>query len=334
MEDKSFNEVIKVLPFKLREVLRFVPENIKTQAYEIRLRLNKPVALFGRFGTVFVKNDSTVSALDYSGAVTVNNTDIKETVSSICGYSLYSHQHDITQGFVTFGNGHRAGFCGTAVYNGSLSALRDIDSVNIRIAREYENCADKLLDAVSGKSFTGIIVAGAPCSGKTTVLRSFASKISSSYSYGFSKTAVIDERYEMGCFNGVNCDVLRGFNKLDGIVHATRVLSPEIIVCDEVTTVQEAEKIVKCCYSGIKFAVSVHTGNIKDIFFRPVSKILIDSGFFDYIVFLKNSAAAGDIDSVYKTEELNIDLFSNDNCNGMLGNGGISDYKKGNQTLP
>lgn len=333
MEDKSFNEVISILPEKIRNVLMYISENIKSETYEIRLRLNKPLVVFGKYGTFFVKSDSTVSAVDYIGAVTVGESDIKEAVGSLCGYSVYSHQNDITQGFVTFGSGHRAGFSGTAVYNHSLTALRDIDSVNIRIAREYNDSADELLKIVSENNFSGIIVAGAPCSGKTTVLRSFASKISSSFLYGFAKTVLIDERYEMGTKSGANCDVLRGFLKSDGIVHATRVLSPEVIVCDEVATLDEAEKIIKGCYSGVKFVVSVHIGCMKDIYFRPVSKVLLDSGFFDYIAFLGNAASVGKFYSIIKTEDLNRELYSDGSHNGKLLFSGVFGNPQGGAAL-
>lgn len=333
MEDKKFNEITDVLPSGIKNVLRYIPENIKAETYEIRIRQNKPVTIFGKYGIYFVKKDSTVSAVDFVGSLKVSGSDIKSVVSSLCGYSVYSHQNDITQGFVTFGNGHRAGFSGTAVYNGTLTALRDIDGVNIRIAREFDNSADKLLDLLTGKNFSGIIVAGEPCSGKTTVLRSFASKISSLYAYGYKKTVIIDERYEMGNVNAVNCDVLRGFSKTDGIIHATRVLSPEIIVCDEITTVKEAEQIIRSCYTGVRFAVSVHIGNVKDIFQRPVSKILTDSSFFDYIVFLKNSSSAGEIDLIAKTEDLKNELHRNDCSNDKLGFSRIYDCPTGNQAL-
>ena len=87
--------------------------------------------------------------------------------------------------------GHRAGICGTAVVNnGKIVNIRDITSINVRIAREHKGCADSLYNkiiAVSG----GVLICGAPCSGKTTVLRDLARLLSTN---GKKNVALIDER--------------------------------------------------------------------------------------------------------------------------------------------
>ena len=318
METKEFNEVLYYFPERVKTVLTSVSDVIKSCTYEIRFRINKPIVLFAANGSNFVKQDSTVSAIDSNNAVIVTNEEMQQIVGSICDYSIYSHQNDISQGFVTFGNGHRAGFCGTAIINnGIITTLRDIDSVNIRIARNYEDAADDLLESISQPSeFKGIIVAGAPCTGKTTILKSFAAKISSSYKYGYIKTVLIDERFEMKNNSGINCDVLCGFSKTEGIIHAIRTLSPEIIVCDEVASTQEAEEIIKCCYSGVRFVVSVHAGAIHELLLRPVSETLIKSRFFDIIVFLDNSDKPGKISKILKSEELKHGYFC-DNCGSI-----------------
>lgn len=316
METKEFNEILCYFPERIKNVLSSVSSTVKSFTYEIRFRSNKPIVLFANNGSNFLKIDSTVSAIDSKNSVVVSKDEIQQIVSSICGYSVYSHQNDIAQGFVTFGNGHRAGFSGTAIVNNcSITALRDIDSVNIRISRSFEDSADELLEEISKNCrFNGIIIAGAPCTGKTTVLKSFASKISSSYRFGYMKTVLIDERFEMGVNSGLNCDVLRGFPKSDGIMHAIRVLSPEIIICDEVTSTQEAETIIKGCYTGIKFVVSVHIGSYEDLFLRPVSRTLADSVFFDYAVFLDNIGSPGKIRKIIKLEELKNEFFCDKRC--------------------
>ena len=90
--------------------------------------------------------------------------------------------------------GHRAGICGTAVVNnGKIVNIRDITSINVRIAREHKGCADSLYNkiiAVSG----GVLICGAPCSGKTTVLRDLARLLSTK---GKKNVALIDERGEL-----------------------------------------------------------------------------------------------------------------------------------------
>lgn len=328
MDNENFNEVVSFLSENIKNVLMCVSDSIKKDTYEIRLRVGKPIVLYGSYGSNFVKSDSTVSGIDSRYSVTVDETDMKKIISRICDYSVYTHQHDMSQGFVTFGNGHRAGFCGTAVINNNtITALRDIKSVNIRIARVFEDAADDLINILSDKhSFNGIIIAGAPCTGKTTLLRSFASKVSSAYGFGYMKTVLIDERCEMSIGSGINCDILRGFSKTDGITHAIRVLSPEIIICDEVSSVDEAEKIIKGCYSGVKFVVSVHVGTPDELFLRPVSKTLTDCGFFDYAVFLDNCTKPGRIKKIAKLEELKNEYARNISCNNKHFLGSVSYY--------
>ena len=293
------------------------PANVKSNTYEIRLRAEKPLVLFAKNGSNFIKKDSTVSAVDSKYSVCISKDELQQTISSICGYSVYSHQNDIANGFVTFGNGHRAGFCGTAVLTGgNITTLRDIDSVNIRISRNFTNAADDLLEKISDKSdFNGIIIAGAPCTGKTTVLKSFACGISSLYRFRYLKTVLIDERSELGVNSGLNCDVLRGFPKADGIMHAIRVLSPEIIICDEVASMTDVDAIIKGCYSGVKFIVSVHIGSPEDLFLRPISKKLTDCSFFDYVVFLDNALNPGKIKQIVELEELKNEFYRNNCCN-------------------
>ncbi len=313
MNKNEFDDVINYLPVSIKKILLHINENMKCNTYEIRLRVNKPVVLSGSYGTVFVLPDSSLVQILTADAVCIDKNILNETVARLCDYSVYAHQSDIADGFVTFGGGHRAGFCGTAVYNnGIITSLRKIDSVNIRIARNVSFPIKRLFRGLSAESFNGILVAGPPCSGKTTFLKSFASECSSSFDTGYMKTVIIDERFELGEHIGVNCDIVSGMTKLHGIVHATRVLSPELIVCDEVCLEKEALEILSCCRTGVKFAVSVHSESQVSLFRRPVSEILLSSGFFDYIVFLDKKNISDNV-RIYNTEEIKNECFCNDN---------------------
>ncbi len=302
--NKEFDNAITVLPKKLKEILFNIPEHIKEQTFEIRLRADKPLILYGVFGTVFVSANTMISGIDCKNAVLISNEDVHKTILSICGYSLYSHQNDLANGFITFGNGNRAGVCGTAVIKDQeISAVSNITSVNIRIARNYPDCAEALLSFLDN-SFKGLIVAGPPCSGKTTLLKSISYKLSSEYKYGFRKCVLIDERYEMGITNGINLDVLSGYPKSAGINHAIRVLSPEIVVCDEITTLNEAENIIKGMDSGVKFIVSIHAQNEAELLRREVARKLLNSGCFDCAVILNEKPFPCTIDRILTGKEL------------------------------
>ncbi|MCD7774624.1 MAG: hypothetical protein LUH40_03450 [Clostridiales bacterium] len=325
-ECREFDEVLGFVSPHLRDILKFIPDSIKSTACEIRLRLNLPLAVCTQSCVYFVGKDSTVSSISFSSAELITQDDIALSMSLMCEYSVYSHQEDIAEGFVTFGSGHRAGFCGSYVSeNGCASAIRDITSVNIRIARDCPNAADELIEAVYSGSdiLPSIIIAGAPCTGKTTVLKNLAYRISSEYKLGFRKTAIIDERCELGSKVGVNCDILRGCSKHRGIEKAVRTLSPEMIICDEIGSHEEAEKIIFGLNTGAAFAVSIHADSYEDFLKRSTARELLLSGEFDYAVFLEGRKNPGKIGKIIRTDEIINEISGNSNYNHKLVYGGF-----------
>ena len=324
MNSDAFDEVISYLPLRIRSILEGLTVSIKKNTFELRIRANKPIMLYGQYGMLFVKTDKSSGVFFTDDCLITESNEISMIISSICNYSIYSHQEDIARGFLTFGNGHRAGICGTAVAdNGKITTVREIDSLNIRIASYFEVDLPEIITNIKHSDISGIIVCGPPCSGKTTFLRNIAEKCSSSYASGYIKTVVVDERYELGQFAGINCDVLRGFSKYDGIIYGTRVLSPELIICDEICNISEAEEIIRCCNAGIKFVVSMHTENVESVFLRPVGKKLADSGFFNYIVFLDKNKMCNDIE-ILKTEVAKNEFHRNFNDNDKFSRSCVS----------
>ena len=92
-------------------------------------------------------------------------------VTKMCGYSVYSHQSDLVNGFITLKGGCRVGICGTAVIqNGAVTAIRELTSVNIRVAREIKGCADDISDRFFLYEPRSFIGAGAPMAGLSTVV--------------------------------------------------------------------------------------------------------------------------------------------------------------------
>ncbi len=152
-------------------------------------------------------------------------------------YSVYARQHELQNGFVTLRGGHRMGVCGTAVMQGgSVLNVRHISSLNLRIAREHRGCGKKLFAQLRGKS-GGVLLCGAPCSGKTTLLRDLARLFSAEDG---RQTALIDERGEIAAVcdgvpqNDVGfCDVFDGYPKAQAMEQALRSLSPQVMICDE-----------------------------------------------------------------------------------------------------
>lgn len=329
---EKFNDAVSVFPDRLKNLLEMIPQSIKQETYEIRIRSEKPLVLFGSYGTAFVAENSIISHIDAKNSAKVTDSELDAIVSAVCGYSVYSHQTDMTNGFVTYGSGNRVGFCGTAVIgtNKSVNSISNITSVNIRIARDIHNAADEILKKIFALSCPrGVIIAGAPCSGKTTVLKSLTEVLSSEYKYGFRKCTVIDERFEMSSIRGINCDIVSGYTKIAGITHAIRTLSPQTVICDEITSESEAEQIIKGLYSGVDFIVSVHADSKRELFCRSISEKLINSGGFDFAVILDGSEKPCTVSEIINLKEQYYETFSGNNDTiKFIAGSGSNNYKR------
>ena len=108
------------------------------------------------------------------------------------------------------------------------------------------------------------------------------------------KVLVCDERGELGaCYGSVpqndlgsNCDLLTAYPKAEGIMIALRSFSPDIIICDEVASEEEAAAIEIGLNSGVCFALSLHAGSVEELRRKPIARRLAQTGAFDTAVLL------------------------------------------------
>lgn len=309
---KRFESAAKCTGVRVRRALLNLPESVKESTCEIRLRCGRPIMINGLYGEAFITANGRESYIVTPSVMKASIADIEECFRIICGYSVHTHQNSICSGYVTVSGGHRAGITGTAVISADgISSVRDISSINIRIAKEFKGIADELYGHIKKNGWKSVILAGAPSSGKTTVLRDLA-RILASESGGYMKTVIIDEREEIAaCCNGVpqndigiSSDVLSGYPKGEGILTALRSMSPENIILDEIGTDKEVTAIETGLNSGVNFFLSVHAADINELFRRKHIVRLLNSNSFDAVVFLdgcKNPSkivdyiAAGDI---------------------------------------
>ncbi len=235
-----------------------------------------------------------------SNAYTVTSKDIEYTFNAICDYSIHSYENEISQSFITVKGGHRVGLAGSAVIkDGKISTIKCISSINFRIASEVKGCADKIMSSIFDKGLASIIISGCPSSGKTTILRDLCRQLSRKYN-----VSVIDERGEIGAvFRGEiqndlgnMCDIFDGYPKAYGIETALRVMSPDIIICDEIGGEDEVKHLLSCVNSGVKIIASAHSGSIEELKGRKNIKILLES--FDYIVQLGGRNNFGGIEKI------------------------------------
>lgn len=267
-----------------------IPPQKRTRLQEIRLRVGRPVCLVC---------DNQVEVLHN----VFTKKDMEEVFRLICNDSVYSKQNEILQGFVTLRGGHRAGICGTAVYNGSeIVNIRDISAINFRIAHAHTGCSDLLLRKISVGS--GLLFCGAPCSGKTTMLRDTARNLSRS-----NKVALIDSRGELAASykgeaqNDVgNSFVLDGYSKADGFDHALRCLSPDYIICDEIGSASDSNCIENAINSGVGIICSAHCTGVDELLAKPNLQRI--TRYFSKVVFLGNRERVGQVLDIINTDEL------------------------------
>jgi len=317
-----FNQAVSCLSPRLKTILSGVPDSAKQSAFEVRLRVGKPMILTCAERPWFVDANSQLLNLPKMPYIVTQN-DIADSIVSMCAHSVHSHQQEFKNGFISIRGGHRAGICGTAVVSdsGAITAVREITSVNLRIAREVPGAANALMERIFAEQLCGCLIIGIPSSGKTTILRDLARQLSSGVSGRFVKVAVVDERCELGAvFDGIpqnnlgyGSDILSGYPKAFGIEVAVRTLSPQVIICDEIGGGAEVNGILESINAGVKIIATAHAGSVKEILRRPQMARLMESGAFSRIVLLGGSQKPGEIRQIVKTGDLLDDKdFRND----------------------
>ena len=295
-DTKAFDSAVEILSEDIRAVLKNIPDSKKSTVQEIRIRVNKPLALSDGATTIFTDIDGKIMYTMGEKAFRVSQRGIYDTFRRICDYSVYSRQDEIKNGYITVKGGHRVGLCGTAVLtDGKISALNDISSMNVRIARQIFGVSEEIINHLYPFE-GGILIAGMPSSGKTTLLRDLARSLSLGIGCHVTRTAVIDERGELsGTYSGVSyndmglSDILNGYPKGEGIIHAIRAMSPQVIICDELGTDEDCRLVSQGFNAGAVIIASIHAGNYEELMRRKQAVSLIETGAFKNIVMLESS---------------------------------------------
>ncbi len=310
IKKERFLSAARVLPQKIYTVLSNAPPVVYESAQEITLRVNRPLCVectAKRY--YFTKSSCVTDTVFKNDMIDVSNKSVYDTFLNICNYSVYSHQNEINNGYITLKGGHRAGICGTAVISdGKIVNVKDITSINIRIAREIIGCSDELYSVI--QPLNGVLICGAPCSGKTTMIRDLARRLSYEY-----KVSVIDERNELSAnVSGVfqndlgMCDVFESYLKSDAIIQSIRAMSPDIIICDEISTYDDVVSVTKAVNSGVSFIATVHSDSMTSLLNRPIVKDLLKTNAFSQIVILDSRLNVGKIKSVVHYSEISGEL--------------------------
>ena len=260
--DKNYKNLYEKLPEKIQY---YLSQNASKSISEIRIRAGFEVIIC--INGMFEKIHNLV----------FDKPDIENIFYSLCDNTLFAYENQIANGYITLPGGHRIGLGGSFYTDESGNHLIDITSLNIRIAQEktFDICNEIL------EFKNGLLIAGKPHSGKTTMLRSLCKHMTD------KNIAVCDERGELKS-SSLNCDFITGLNKAQAIQQAVRALNPDIIVCDEIGSIKESNEILDSMHSGVRFICTVHSDNISDLRFKPGINLLLESKVFDKIALLSH----------------------------------------------
>lgn len=269
MTDVRFDSALYGFTGDIKEVLLSLPYEIKIKTEEIRLRAGLPITLNVGGETLFLKANGQTALNPTENLIIAEKSVLTECYRLLCGGSVYAHTEELKNGYIMMKNGCRAGVCGKIGVNGVVG---EITSINIRIAREILGCAD----SIASRYFSGgLLIAGRPSSGKTTVLRDFVRQMSAR----LKRVCVIDSRGEIsaGLDLGFTTDVIKIYDKAKGIEFALRTMNPDIIAFDEIGSIEELNGVKQSFYSGVDIVTTAHVGSADELYKRQITAELLKS---------------------------------------------------------
>lgn len=285
-------QIIDILPQRILDELNRIPADTLTEMEEIRLRIGRPIEISIKGEAIF---------LPY---ITKDEDGI-HLLNKMSNYSIYTLEEELKRGYITINGGHRIGLAGKAILeNGSVKAIRDVSSFNIRIAKEKIGIAEKLIPQLFKNTWRHTMIIGPPQTGKTTLLRDIARIISTGHgSIPPQKVGIVDERSEIaGSVHGVpqltfgpRVDVLDGCPKAEGMMMMIRSMSPDVLVVDEIGRREDCEAIMEAVHAGIKLVMTTHGNSLAEVKNRPLLKPIMEYGVFERYIELNRKNGPGTI---------------------------------------
>lgn len=272
--EEKIEYTLSYLPRSVSDEIRRISASRRRGAGDIReIRIRKEA----RCSAVF--SDESVSL-----AARVGSGEIEQIVKRLCDGALYAKRESIASGYLSLDYGIRVGVVGSARYeHSSLVGISSFSSLVFRIPGGECEFSDELYRIFSEGTRRGMLIYSPPGVGKTTALRSLARSLGGGARP--MRIAVVDERCEFypGDYASCEVDILSGYKKSSGLEIATRTMSPEVLIIDEIGS-EDVAAISLAVRCGIPIVATVHAGSFSELKMRPSLEPLFRCEAFDVFV--------------------------------------------------
>ena len=241
----------------------------------------------------------TVSGRNIRLSTILSGVEMDDILLRFCEGSLYAHSETIAQGYLTLKGGIRVGLCGRAgVSGGNVTGVSQISSFSIRIPHPAPPVGEEIARLLHRFSLTrGVLIYAPPAVGKTTLLRTVAARMAGGECP--LRVAEVDTRGELGyslSSPSLLLDLLSGYPRGVGLSIAARTLSAQLIVCDEIGDLGEAQEIVEAHNCGVPLLATAHAAEIGELLCRPGMRLLHEARGFGAYVRITRRAGEMDFD--------------------------------------
>lgn len=285
-----------IFPLDNQSIWEEVINNME-QITEIRIRADRPILIYLNQREISIDEEGKFIYVSENGK-TFSYKELQKLLDFWCMDSRYAFQNEIRRGFLTIQGGHRIGICGEVVSDeeGNIQSIKYISAINIRVAHEVKNVADRIMKYMYiKKRVANTLIISPPGAGKTTLLRDIIRQLSYGNDlYRGINVGVVDERGEIAaCFQGIpqldvgpRTDVLDNCEKAIGMRMLLRSMAPAVIAVDELGSLEEVGLIQQMTGNGCAVIATIHGENVEELKQKRILQELWEEHIFENIVCL------------------------------------------------